>query len=313
MNEQGISVGWFLTFAQVYVNEVAPAHLRGIVFSVYQIQLSTGSIVGAAVDYGTHNMPGKESYQIPLAIFFFAPTVQSIALYFFPESPRWLMTQGRTEDAEASLRRLRNPDIKESEFQAEFNEIRVSTAEQIEQNTGRQLWIEMWKGTDLRRTLLSVAIICFHCANGQSYPILPAPLSLISCVHVNILPGSSWLNIYTTYFLDIAGVEDAFAYSTMVSCMGLLGVISSLFFVRYLDRRMIVMLGVGACGLCQLAFAVAWSAAPETAEAAKAVIAFMSIFTFSYVAYGKHDLPKSRKVHGRDVNECSTLRLASWR
>lgn len=73
----------------------------------------------------------------------------------------------------------------------------------------------------------------------------------------------------------------------MVSCMGLIGVISSLFFVRYLDRRTIVMLGVGACGCCQLAFAVAWTVAPETEAAAKSVIAFMSLFTFSYVAYGR--------------------------
>ncbi|SPO01674.1 related to monosaccharide transporter [Cephalotrichum gorgonifer] len=261
----GISVGWFLTFAQVYVNEVAPAHLRGIAFAVYQMQLSTGSIVGAAVDYGTRLMPGKEAYRIPLAVFFFAPTLQTIALFFFPESPRWLMTQGREEDSEKSLRQLRNKNIDEAEFQAEFNEIRIATQEQIEQGRNKHLWIEMWKGTDLRRTLLSIAVICFHCANG-----------------------SSWLNIYTTYFLSIAGVKEAFAYSTMVSCMGLIGVISSLFFVRYLDRRVIVMLGVGACGCCQLAFAVAWTAAPETEASAKAVIAFMSLFTFAYVAYAPY-------------------------
>lgn len=111
---------------------------------------------------------GMDSYRIPLAVFFFAPTVQSIALFFFPESPRWLMTQNKEEAAEASLRKLRNTNIKESEFQAEFNEIRISTAQQIENSKqGKQLWIEMWKGKERRRTLLSIAIICFHCANGS--------------------------------------------------------------------------------------------------------------------------------------------------
>ena len=158
-----------MTFAQVYINEAAPAHLRGIVFAVYQSQLSIGSIVGAAVDYGTHDMLGKESYRIPLAVFFAAPTIQAVALFFFPESPRWLMTQGREGAAESALRRLRNPSIAEAELQAEFNEIRISTAREVEHRGGarKQLWLEMFRGTNRRRTCLSVAAICFHCANGR--------------------------------------------------------------------------------------------------------------------------------------------------
>ncbi|KPI35550.1 Galactose transporter [Cyphellophora attinorum] len=260
----GISVGWFLTFCQVYVNEVAPAHLRGIVFAVYQSQLSIGSIVGASVDYGTHTWTSKAAYRVPLAIFFAAPTIQSIALFFFPESPRWLCTQGREEEAKASLRRLRNKNIKEEEFQAEFNEILISTRSQVEQNK-KQLWVEMWKGTDRRRTFLSIAVICFHCANG-----------------------SSWINIYTTYFLKVAGIGDAFAYSAMVTCMGLLGVFFSFLFVRKIDRRLILLVGVAACGLAQLGFAVAWSAAPATAVAGRACLAFTCIFTFFYVAYAPY-------------------------
>lgn len=88
-------------------------------------------------------MPGKEPYRIPIAIFIFAPTLQTIALFFFPEGPRRFMTKGREEKAQDSLRKLRNNNIKKSELRAEFNEIRVSTADQIERKTGRQVWIEM--------------------------------------------------------------------------------------------------------------------------------------------------------------------------
>jgi MFS family permease len=87
-DHRGVSVGWFLTFSQLYVHEVAPAHLRGITFAVYQAQLSIGSIVGASVDFGTATIDGKDAYRIPLAVFFAAPTIQSIAIFFFPETPR---------------------------------------------------------------------------------------------------------------------------------------------------------------------------------------------------------------------------------
>ncbi len=129
--------------------------------------LSVGSIVGASVDYGTHKMNNRRSYQVPLAIFFVAPTLQSVLLFFFaPESPRWLMTQRKEAEAEKALRRLRNPNIDELEFQAEYNEIRQSTREQLEQNK-KALFLEMWRGTNLRRTLLSIAVVCFHSANGS--------------------------------------------------------------------------------------------------------------------------------------------------
>ncbi|KAK7897626.1 hypothetical protein LTR67_004255 [Exophiala xenobiotica] len=261
----GISVGWFLTFAQLYVHEAAPAHLRGISFAVYQVMLSIGSIVGASVDYGTHTMNSRRAYQIPLAIFFAAPTCQAVLLFFFaPESPRWLMTQRKEAEAEKSLRRLRNSNIDELEFQAEFNEIRQSTRDQLEQNK-KALFLEMWRGTNLRRTLLSIAVVCFHSANG-----------------------SSWTNIYTTYFLQQAHVKQPFAYSILVTCTGLIGVLVSFFFVRLIDRRTVLLVGISACAICQLVPAVAWTKNPGTESTGKVVVAFIALFTFFYVAYAPY-------------------------
>lgn len=139
--------------------------------SVYQIMLSVGSVVGASVDFGTHSINGKLAYQIPLCIFFVAPTIQSIAMILFPESPRWLMVKGKEQEAEKALRKLRNANIDEREFQAEFTEIRDSTREQVGSNR-KNLFLEMWKGSNRRRSLLSIAIVCFHGANGMYHAIL---------------------------------------------------------------------------------------------------------------------------------------------
>lgn len=71
----------------------------------------------------------------------------------------------------------------------------------------------------------------------------------------------------------------------MITCMGLLGVLSSLFFTRILDRRTIMLVGVSACALAQLAPAIAWSVAPATVVSGKVVVAFIACFVFSYTAY----------------------------
>lgn len=73
----------------------------------------------------------------------------------------------------------------------------------------------------------------------------------------------------------------------MVTCMGLLGVLCSVLFVRRIDRRAIMLGGVLACGLAQLAQAIAWSVKPNSTASGSVVVAFIAIFTFFYVAYGK--------------------------
>ena len=75
------------------------------------------------------------------------------------------MVQGREEAAEKALRSLRNSAIEEQQLQAELNEIRGSTREQLELNK-KGLFLDMWRGTNLRRTVLSICVVCFHCANG---------------------------------------------------------------------------------------------------------------------------------------------------
>lgn len=99
--------------------------------------------------------------------------------------------------------------------------------------------------------------------------------------------SSSWVNIYTTYFLQVARVSDPFAYSILVTCTGLIGVLVSFFFVRLVDRRLVMLVGITACGICQLAPAIAWSVNPGSQTTANVVVAFIALFTFFYVAYGK--------------------------
>ncbi len=134
--------------------------------------------------------------------------------------------------------------------------------------------------------------------------------------HANDVYRSSWVNIYTTYFLEIAQVKQPFQYSILVTCTGLIGVLTSFFFVRLIDRRTVMLVGISACAICQLVPAIAWTKNPGTEETGKVVVAFIALFTFFYVAYGML-LTKTSEKRGtrwaRLTSVNSTIRLAPRR
>lgn len=105
----GLANGLFMTFSQLYLQESTPARFRGLALAAFQFWTSAGTLIGTIVDKYTAEIPGKASYQIPLGLIYIVPVLMSIGLIFIPESPRWLMERGKTEQARKALYWLR-PD-----------------------------------------------------------------------------------------------------------------------------------------------------------------------------------------------------------
>jgi hypothetical protein len=64
-----------------------------------------GSIPAAAITYGTNNIKGNLSWQIPLILQAFACGIAMIGVFFIPESPRFQMANGQEEEAYAFLQK----------------------------------------------------------------------------------------------------------------------------------------------------------------------------------------------------------------
>ncbi len=99
----GIANGLFLTFAQLYLQECAPAIYRGLVIGLFQSWTSIGTLVGTIIDNFTVKLGGKQSYIVPLGIIYIVPALLSVGMLFIPESPRWYLLQNKTEKARKSL------------------------------------------------------------------------------------------------------------------------------------------------------------------------------------------------------------------
>jgi MFS transporter, SP family, sugar:H+ symporter len=130
----GMAVGAASVLSPAYIAEVAPANIRGRMTTVQQIMIITGLTLAFLVNYALAAAAGDSTgafwggieawrwmylmQAVPAAIFL-------VALFFIPESPRYLIGKGRHEEAAKVLTSLFGPIeamAKKAEIRASFSE-----------------------------------------------------------------------------------------------------------------------------------------------------------------------------------------------
>jgi MFS transporter, SP family, sugar:H+ symporter len=109
---------------------------------------SFGTLIGTIVANSTSSIPSRRCYEIPLGLCLIIPGILIIILPFFPESPRWLITKGREQQAVNSLRRLRGSHVDETAIQKELEDINEAHALEQAMKKSRVNLFDLWRGTD---------------------------------------------------------------------------------------------------------------------------------------------------------------------
>ncbi|RMZ70790.1 lactose permease [Pyrenophora seminiperda CCB06] len=87
----------------LFVVETAhPAH-RGVITGLYNTFYFVGSILAAGVTRGSAHLGGNQSWRVPVWLQMLFPAILVLVPWFLPESPRWLYTRGRYDQAKKIL------------------------------------------------------------------------------------------------------------------------------------------------------------------------------------------------------------------
>lgn len=160
-------VSAFFSAAPLLITETAfPTH-RAIATAFFNCGWYVGGLIAAWATYGTRNYASDWSWRIPSILQMAVPLAATAGFVLAPESPRWLISVGRHEEARRVLVKYHaGGDVDSALVAYEFEEI--SRTLQIEKEvTDKVSYLDLFKTKGRRhRSLISITLGIFAQWNG---------------------------------------------------------------------------------------------------------------------------------------------------
>jgi len=159
----GLAVGLAAVAAPMYIAEAAPARIRGMLVSLYQLAITLGILLAYIVN---HALARSEAWRWMLGL----AVIPGIALIFgilpLPDSPRWLIRRNRLDEGREVLRKLRPG----ADIARELDDIRAELA----QETGGT-WSDLLAPAFRKALIVGIGLAVFQQVTGINTIIYYAP------------------------------------------------------------------------------------------------------------------------------------------
>lgn len=104
----GLAIGGSSVLAPVYLSEISPTQRRGFIVGLFQLNIVLGILVAYLSNFLVGQLGfGDVEWRVKLGVAAVPALVLLGAMLTIPQSPRWLLSKGRREEALAAIRDLR--------------------------------------------------------------------------------------------------------------------------------------------------------------------------------------------------------------
>ncbi|WP_096085763.1 sugar porter family MFS transporter [Agaribacterium haliotis] len=251
-----------LSLASMYIGEIAPPHMRGKLVGMNQLNIAVGIlaasffnywIVGVVADGGTAwanaiNLTEANIWRWMLGMEIVPAIIWLALLVIIPESPRWLMINGKHKKAESVLRKITPADEVEEELR------------QIEENL---------KDTNHTVSYPQQAKILF-----SKRMRIALYIGLAMAVVQPMTGMNAALAFMPTIFSQAGAGDDAFFNTMLISFVGMFFTLFALAVIDKLGRRLILLGGLAACTLGMAL--ITWGFGTAVYEITPEALAFVS-------------------------------------
>lgn len=131
----GLAIGIVAATVPLYLAELSPKDKRGRMVTFFQLAITLGILLSYVVGYIFGD--AENAWRLMFWAGFVPAIVLFVGMLLVPESPRWLLTKGRNEEALKVLNQLRTPE----EAVAEYNEtLKLLEEEKLNKSN----WMELF-------------------------------------------------------------------------------------------------------------------------------------------------------------------------
>ncbi|XP_049330604.1 solute carrier family 2 member 13b isoform X1 [Astyanax mexicanus] len=200
----GLGIGIASMTVPVYIAEVSPSHLRGQLVTINTLFITGGQFIASVVD-GAFSYLSHGGWRYMLGLSAVPAVLQFIGFLFLPESPRWLLQKGRSQQAREVLTHIRATE----NVDEEFNNIKnIIEEEEKESGGGLVLWRILTSAPARRALVVGCGLQMFQQLSGIN-TVMYYSATILQMAGVRDDKMAIWLSAataFTNFLFTLVGV-----------------------------------------------------------------------------------------------------------